>query len=94
MGQFLGPTLRAERGEKVAFDVANDLDEPTSVHWHGMHLPATMDGGPHQTVDPGQTWKPHWTIDQQGLDLVVPPASSWEDRRPRVQGAGRAGHSR
>lgn len=72
-GSFLGPTLRAERGEKIAVDVANDLDEPTSVHWHGMHLPATMDGGPHQMIDPGQTWKPHWTIDQQASTLWYHP---------------------
>lgn len=28
------------------------------MHWHGMHLPAKMDGGPHQMVDAGQTWTP------------------------------------
>ena len=37
-GSYLGPTLRAERGEKVRVEVHNDLDETTSVHWHGMHL--------------------------------------------------------
>ncbi|WP_258074089.1 multicopper oxidase domain-containing protein [Arthrobacter sp. Y81] len=47
-GAFLRPTLRAARGEKVAVNVTNQLAEPTSVHWHGMHLPAAMDGGPHQ----------------------------------------------
>lgn len=55
--------------------MTNDLDEPTSVHWHGMHLPATMDGGPHQMIEPGQTWKPHWTIDQAAATL-------WYHRHP------------
>jgi FtsP/CotA-like multicopper oxidase with cupredoxin domain len=77
-GAFLGPTLRAERGEKIAVDVANDLPEATSVHWHGMHLPAEMDGGPHQMIDPGQTWKPHWTIDQ-------PAATLWYHPHPHGQ---------
>lgn len=72
-GAFLGPTLRAQRGEKIAVDVENDLTEPTSVHWHGMHLPAKMDGGPHQMIDPGQTWKPHWTIDQPAATLWYHP---------------------
>ena len=27
-----------------------------------MHLPAAMDGGPHQLILPGATWSPHWTI--------------------------------
>jgi FtsP/CotA-like multicopper oxidase with cupredoxin domain len=37
-GDHLGPTLRAKRGERVVVNVANGLAEPTSVHWHGMHL--------------------------------------------------------
>ena len=61
-GSFLGPTLRASRGERVAVEVGNALDQPTSVHWHGMHLPAAMDGGPHQMVAPGENWRPTWTI--------------------------------
>jgi suppressor of ftsI len=72
-GPYLGPTLRAERGEKVAVEVANDLDVTTSVHWHGMHLPAAMDGGPHQPVEPGGTWRPTWTIDQPAATLWYHP---------------------
>ncbi|MGC2941374.1 multicopper oxidase family protein [Brevibacterium sp. FAM 24638] len=72
-GAFLGPTLRAERGEKIAVDVENDLSEPTSVHWHGMHLPAEMDGGPHQMIEPGETWTPHWRIDQPAATLWYHP---------------------
>ncbi|GAB2479491.1 multicopper oxidase domain-containing protein [Promicromonospora xylanilytica] len=72
-GAYLGPTLRAERGERVAVEVANDLDEPTSVHWHGMHLPPTMDGGPHQAVEPGATWRPTWRIDQPAATLWYHP---------------------
>lgn len=45
-GDHLGPTLRAARGERVAVEVTNGLDRAASVHWHGMHLPAAMDGGP------------------------------------------------
>ena len=72
-GAYLGPTLRAARGEQVVVEVTNDLDEDTSVHWHGMHLPAGMDGGPHQPVAPGETWKPTWTIDQPAASLWYHP---------------------
>ncbi|MBD5787891.1 multicopper oxidase domain-containing protein [Cellulosimicrobium terreum] len=72
-GAYLGPTLRAARGERVAVEVTNALDEPTSVHWHGMHLPAAMDGGPHQEVAPGQTWRPTWEIDQPAATLWYHP---------------------
>ncbi|MDR2997999.1 MAG: multicopper oxidase domain-containing protein [Microbacterium sp.] len=72
-GSLLGPTLRAQRGEQVAVDVDNELSEPTSVHWHGMHLPAAMDGGPHQMVAPGKTWRPTWRIDQPAATLWYHP---------------------
>lgn len=69
-GSFGGPTLRAQRGERVRFEIANDLGEPSTVHWHGMHLPAEMDGGPHQIIEPDRTWRPGWQIDQ-------PAATTW-----------------
>lgn len=72
-GDYLGPTLRARRGEEVAVNVHNELDEVTTVHWHGMHLPAVMDGGPHQPIDPGQTWTPHWLVDQAAATLWYHP---------------------
>lgn len=72
-GSLLGPTLRASRGEEVAFEIANQLPEATSVHWHGMHLPAAMDGGPHQMIEPGETWRPTWTIDQPAATLWYHP---------------------
>jgi FtsP/CotA-like multicopper oxidase with cupredoxin domain len=39
---YLGPTLRAARGERVRVMVENRLSETTTVHWHGMHLPARL----------------------------------------------------
>ena len=72
-GSYLGPTLRATRGERVAVDVTNSLGETSTVHWHGMHLPAAMDGGPHQPVAPGETWRPAWQIDQPSATLWYHP---------------------
>ncbi|WP_374893735.1 multicopper oxidase family protein [Herbiconiux sp. P16] len=77
-GSYLGPTLVANRGETVRVDVHNDLPEATTVHWHGMHLPARMDGGPHQPIAPGATWSPEWTIDQ-------PAATLWYHPHPHGQ---------
>ncbi|WP_205745656.1 multicopper oxidase domain-containing protein [Egibacter rhizosphaerae] len=72
-GDYLGPTLRASRGDTVRINVANGLDEPTTMHWHGMHLPAAADGGPHQIIAPGETWPPEWTIDQPAGTLWYHP---------------------
>lgn len=72
-GPLLGPTLRATRGERVAIEVTNRLPETTTVHWHGMHLPAEMDGGPHQPIPSDTTWKPAWTIEQRAATLWYHP---------------------
>jgi FtsP/CotA-like multicopper oxidase with cupredoxin domain len=73
-GRYLGPTLRATRGETVEMRVTNSLPEPeTTTHWHGMHLPAVADGGPHQVIDHGDTWAPSWTIDQPAATLWYHP---------------------
>ncbi len=64
-GSYLGPTLRMRSGENVRFNVANDLNEQTTLHWHGFELPATADGGPHQVIDPGTTWRPEFPIKQK-----------------------------
>ncbi|MGN9809187.1 multicopper oxidase family protein [Micromonospora sp. BQ11] len=72
-GTYLGPTLRARRGDRVAVDVTNHLPEPTTIHWHGMHLPAEMDGGPHQPIERDTTWQPSWTVDQPAATLWYHP---------------------
>ncbi|WP_372461141.1 multicopper oxidase family protein [Rhodococcus yananensis] len=72
-GDHLGPTLRADRGERVRVNVTNRLGETSTLHWHGMHLPAVMDGGPHQRIEPDETWSPHWTIDQPAASLWYHP---------------------
>ncbi|MBC3190477.1 multicopper oxidase domain-containing protein [Pseudonocardia sp. C8] len=70
---FGGPTLRAARGERVRVHVTNRLPETTTTHWHGMVLPAAMDGGPHQPIRPGATWSPEWTIEQPAATLWYHP---------------------
>ena len=72
-GTYLGPTLRANAGDDVRVNVTNGVDDPTTVHWHGMHLPAAMDGGPHQMVGPGATWSPSWTVNQPAATLWYHP---------------------
>lgn len=72
-GNYLGPTLRAHTGDKIRLNITNNLDEATTVHWHGMHLPAAMDGGPHQVINPGETWQSYWTIGNEAATLWYHP---------------------
>jgi Putative multicopper oxidases len=69
-GDYLGPTIRVSRGDRAAFEVINRIGEKTTLHWHGLLLPAEMDGGPHQMIEPGAAWTPEWTIAQ-------PAATAW-----------------
>ena len=61
-GDILGPTLLVHKGDDVVINVTNQLGEPTTTHWHGIHLPAIMDGGPHQAIEHGDTWHAQYTI--------------------------------
>ena len=44
--RFWGPTLIMYKGQQVQMQVKNKLNDSSTIHWHGMHLPAVMDGGP------------------------------------------------
>jgi len=70
---FWGPTLFINKGDLVHMNVTNNLNESTTVHWHGMHLPAVMDGGPHQVIPAGTLWQPYWTVKQQAATLWYHP---------------------
>ncbi|MGD8330214.1 MAG: multicopper oxidase domain-containing protein, partial [Acidobacteriota bacterium] len=61
-GDMLGPVLRLTRGETVQLNVTNRLGEPTTCHWHGMHVPAIADGGPHQIIPDDATWRASFTV--------------------------------
>lgn len=62
---FWGPTLFINKGDTVHMNVRNKLNDSTTIHWHGMHLPAVMDGGPHQVIPPGTLWQPFWQVKNQ-----------------------------
>lgn len=70
---FWGPTLFINKGDEVHMNVTNTLNESTTLHWHGMHLPAVMDGGPHQIIPAGTLWQPYWTVKNQASTLWYHP---------------------
>ncbi len=54
-GSVPGPTLEAREGDSVIIHFHNELPERTTVHWHGLHLPALADGSPLYPIEPGAT---------------------------------------
>lgn len=55
-GSYLGPVLRFEKGQKIRINLRSELDAPTITHWHGLHVPALMDGHPLYAIDKGQVF--------------------------------------
>lgn len=68
-GLFPGPVIRMREGEEVLIRVHNHLDESTSIHWHGILLPFTMDGVPGISfagIEPGKTFTYRYRLRQNG----------------------------
>ncbi|MCZ7557138.1 MAG: multicopper oxidase domain-containing protein [Bacteroidia bacterium] len=61
-GDVLGPTLLLNKYDDVSLRVINQLSDTTTLHWHGLHVAARNDGGPHSTIAPGATWNPRFTV--------------------------------
>jgi bilirubin oxidase len=61
-GSVPGPTLEVREGDSVVVHFRNDLDEPTTIHWHGLHLPFHSDGSPFHPVAPGESHDYVFTI--------------------------------
>lgn len=72
-GSWLGPTLIFNKGDDVEINVANELGEPTTVHWHGMHVSAMNDGGPHTVIEDGTTWHPAFPVLNKAATLWYHP---------------------
>src|SRR4028118_719204 len=54
--QVPGPIIKARKGDTLVVKLKNSLAEPTLIHWHGIRLPASMDGTGEvqKAVEPGQ----------------------------------------
>ena len=85
-GDFLGPALKVRRGDSITLNVTNNLPEVTTLHWHGMHVPGGMDGGPHQVIQPGQSWKAQFTVNQKAATNWFHPHTHGETGRQVYMG--------
>jgi FtsP/CotA-like multicopper oxidase with cupredoxin domain len=72
-GDYLGPTVKVRRGEEVSATIVNNMEDLTTIHWHGLEVDAEDDGGPHSGILPGTSWTPEFTIDQPAATLWYHP---------------------
>jgi suppressor of ftsI/bilirubin oxidase len=70
---FLGPTMKWTSGDTVLLNITNSLTEATTVHFHGAHVPPSMDGGPQNSFAAGKTWSPTFTVKDEAKTLWYHP---------------------
>lgn len=70
-----GPLLLVDQGNEITVNFKNNLDFPTTVHWHGLRLDYTSDGVPGITQDPilpGDTFEYELKFPDSGIFLYHP----------------------
>ncbi len=85
---FWGPTLIMNKGDDVQINVTNSLGDQTTVHWHGFHIPAIMDGGPHQIINAGATWSPNFQVKNNAATFWYHPHLHMKTQEQLTKGAG------
>jgi FtsP/CotA-like multicopper oxidase with cupredoxin domain len=71
-GMIPGPTLKPNLGDKIQVVLHNELPEPTTIHHHGMTVPANMDGVPvisQDAVMPGESFTYEFTVRNTGSNM-------------------------
>lgn len=68
-GTVPGPMIDAHVGDRLIVHFSNHLPEATTVHWHGVRLPAAMDGSlaMQNPVEPGGTFRYEFVLKDAGL---------------------------
>ena len=68
-GTLPGPLVRFREGDDITINVTNNLEEDTSIHWHGLLVPFYMDGVPGVAfpgIKPGETFTYRWNLNHSG----------------------------
>lgn len=88
-GQVPGPTIELTQGVPVEIEFTNRLSEPTLIHWHGLRIPASMDGtqSTQRPVEPGETFTYRFTPPDAGTFWYHPHANETEQLEKGLYGA-------
>ncbi len=84
---YLGPTLIFNQGDNESITVTNSINDTTTVHWHGIHLPAKWDGGPHTALLPGDVWNPQFTVMDKAATYWYHPHMHMKTAVQAIKGA-------
>ena len=78
-GGLPGPLIRARVGDRLIVHFVNSLPEPTTIHWHGLRIPASMDGAPGHSqpeVPPGGAFEYDFVLPDAGFYWYHPHVDS------------------
>ncbi len=87
-GQFPGPLIQARVGDTLRVVFENGLDEPTTIHWHGLRIDNLMDGVPaiQDPVEPGETFVYEFVLPESGSFWYHPHVRGFEQIERGLQG--------
>jgi len=73
-----GPLIRVREGERLRVHFTNQLPEPTTIHWHGLEVPAAMDGADpeHHAIAPGESFDYEFVVPHAGTYWYHPHMNS------------------
>lgn len=88
-GQVPGPVIEAKQSIPLEIQLTNNLPEPTVVHWHGLRIPAAMDGTEvvQRPIQPGETFTYTFTPPDAGTFWYHPHANETEQLEKGLYGA-------
>ncbi len=88
-GQVPGPTIEGKVGDLLVVRLTNRLTQPTTIHWHGLRVPANMDGTEmtQRPVEPGQTFEYRFTLPDAGTFWYHPHMHETEQMERGMYGA-------
>ena len=88
-GLVPGPVLEAKQGVPLEIEFTNRLPEPTVIHWHGLRIPAEMDGTEvvQRLIQPGETFTYRFTPPDASTFWYHPHANETEQLEKGLYGA-------
>jgi len=88
-GTVPGPLIRGTVGDTLIIHFTNNLPEPTTIHWHGLRLPADMDGASvaQNPLQPGETFTYQYELKEASLFWYHPHVRSNEQVEKGLAGA-------
>ena len=88
-GQVPGPVIETNVGDTLVVHLKNSLPEPTTIHWHGLRVPAEMDGTEivQRPIGPGEDFEYRFRLPDAGTFWYHPHTNETQQLEKGLYGA-------